>query len=446
MRAREPRYPRAGEFRSIDTAPAGRIHRAIAVYTGGGFFVDGYILGSIGLALPAMSESLSLSAVWQGALAAAAFAGIFVGSLISGAVSDKFGRRSLMIISPAIVVLLSAFQFFSDSPASLLVLRVGLGIMCGAEYALGPALLSEFVPSRIRGQMMSSLTLAFTIGFAVSYVVAMSLSGTGVDAWRWMLAASAAPAAIVFVSRLQAPESPRWLASRGRLDEAQAVIDRCFGPGYSVAESPTEPSVPSSSYRELFSRRYAARTFFAGTFWACQVFPYFALGTFLPSLVVGLGLASITGELLFNLVLLSGTFLGWLYIDRFGRRPLVIWSFLAIAALLALLSIASGAPVWLLGTAFVLLTLVIAFSANLEAVYPAEIFPTNLRATGAGFAAGFSRIGAAISTFVLPTVIDTFGICATMLMLAGVALVGFAISVPLAPETNGVALRDAGSV
>ncbi|MGA5536851.1 MFS transporter [Mycolicibacterium nivoides] len=432
----------AGAAKSIDDAPLTSFHAKIAAFASGGFLVDGYILGSVGPALPLISEQMSLSSVWQGALGASAFIGIFVGSLVFGVVTDKAGRRAMMIVDMLVVVGLSLAQLFVDGPLALLLLRLALGAMCGAEYTLAPALLSEFAPSRSRGRMLSSLTVSFTVGFALAYGVGAILADTGHDAWRWMLATSAVPALIVLLLRFRTPESPRWLASVGRIEEARAVVNTYFGPQYSIDE-PGGMQV-RTSYRELFGRRYAGRTVFAGVFWACQVFPYFALGTFLPSLLVALGIHSgILGELLFNVVLLTGAILGWLYIDRIGRRPLTIWSFVAIAGGLAILGIFHDGSMWLLVPVFLVLALVIAASANLEAVYPAEIFPTEIRATGAGFAAGFSRIGAAISTFILPTVLHGFGIAITMLMLAAVALLGAAISIPLAPETNGVALRDA---
>ncbi|MGH3425254.1 MAG: MFS transporter, partial [Nocardioidaceae bacterium] len=268
-------------------------------------------------------------------------------------------------------------------------------------------------------------------------------AGLGQDSWRWMLASSAVPAFITLLLRLGTPESPRWLVGKGRVDEARTVITKYFGPQYEVDEA-TEPA-DRATYRALFSRKYLGRTVFAGMFWFCQVFPYFGIGTFLPSIVKAFGIGSGTlGEMLYNVLLLAGAVVGWLVMDAIRRRSMVIWSFVIVGVALLVLGLKPDAPLWVLLPLFLIVAFVISAAADLESVYPAEVFPTEVRASGVGIASAISRSGAAISTFVLPSALEGLGIGPTMLILAGVVGVGLAISVPLAPETSSMHLADAG--
>lgn len=428
----------------LDESPITPFHVRACVYTVGGYICDGYILGTIGLALPQISTQMHLGALWQGLLGASALIGIFAGSALFGPITDRIGRQKMLVGDLVLFIVASIAQFFVGGPVLLFVARLFLGIAIGADYAIGPALLSEFVPRRRRGRLLSSLNATWTVGYVAAYGVGLAIQGPlGDSAWRWLLASSAVPAFVTLLLRLGTPESPRWLLSKGRVEEARKVVDEYFGPEYELDEPAVEEG--RTRYRELFTRKYLGRTVFAGMFWFCQVFPYFGIGTFLPSIVKAMNLGEgALSEILFNVLLLAGAVVGWFVMDAIARRSMVIWSFVIVTAALLFLGIVPGAPVWLLIPVFLIVAFVISAAADLESVYPSEIFPTEVRASGAGLAAAISRVGAAISTFLLPSVLAGLGIGPTMLVLAGVTAVGLVISVPLAPETRSVALTDAG--
>ncbi|TCP47274.1 putative MFS transporter [Tamaricihabitans halophyticus] len=431
-------------MKRIDDAPLNAFHIRVAVYTGGGMFCDGYIIGSIGLALPLLTAEMRLSAVWEGLLAAAVLIGIFAGSVIFGPITDRIGRQKVLVADLILFVVASALQLFVTEPTMLLVLRLILGVAVGADYAIAPVLLSEFVPRRQRGGLLASIQMIWTVGLVSAFLVGLGLQAwLGADSWRWMLAGSAVPALITLMLRIGSPESPRWLISKGRQREARRILDKHFGPEYTVDDADTSTSPTRVSYRALFSRRYLGRTVFAGGFWFCQVFPYFAIATFLPTITEAFGIGDSAGELLYNLLLVCGAVVGLLIIDRIARRSFVIWSFAIVTAALLVLGFWPTAPLAVLLPTFLIIAFVIAAATNLETVYPSEIFPTEIRSAGTGLATGLSRTGAAISTFMLPTALDSLGIGPTMLILAAVAGIGIAISVPLAPETRGVFLAEA---
>ncbi|WP_255950518.1 MFS transporter [Streptomyces odontomachi] len=432
-----------GTARLLDDSPITAFHVKACCYTVGGFICDGYILGSIGLALPQIKTEMGLGSTWEGLLGASALIGIFAGSVVFGPITDRVGRKKMLLGDLVLFVIASVLQLFVAGPVALFALRFLLGVAIGADYAIAPTLLTEFAPRRYRGRLLSSLNATFTVGFVASYGIGILLDGRlGDDAWRWLLASSAIPGLLTLLLRLGTPESPRWLVSKGRADEARSIVDRYFGPEYALEEAP--PKEQRTRYREVFSRRYRGRTFFAGMFWLCQVFPYFGIGTFLPRIVDAFGIENGSlGEVLFNLLLLAGAVAGWFVMDAISRRSFVIWSFVIVGSALLVLGLDPSLPAPVLIPVFLVVAFVISAAADLESVYPSEIFPTEVRASGTGLAAGISRVGAALSTFVLPSVLDGLGIGPTMLILAAVVFLGVVISVPLAPETRHVALHEA---
>ena len=425
---------------SLDDAPFSRFHLRVTAFTAGGLFCDGFIIGTIGLALPLLIPVMGLGPVWQGTLAASALIGLFFGALIFGPVTDRFGRQKIYLADLLVFVVVSALQFFADGPATLLVLRLILGVAIGADYAIGGALLAEFAPRKWRGRMMASLNATWTVGFVASFGAGFLLQGAlGPDAWRWLLASSAVPALITLLMRLGAPESPRWLLSKGREAEARQVVETFIGAEYDI--EPTGTTAQRSRYRDLFSRGYGRRTFFGGAFYFCQVFPYYAVGIFLPGIIHALGVEDSTlSEVVYNVVLLLGALAGLLLIDHLPRRRFVIWSFGIVGITLVVLGVDPHGSLAVLLPTLLVLAFVISAASDLESLYPSELFPTEIRASGVGLVTSISRVGAALSTFVLPQMLADVGVGPTMLVLAGVVAAGFLISVWLAPETRGVGL------
>ena len=428
---------------TIDEAPLNGFHLRVAAYTTGGYFVDGYILGMIGIALALLGPQLGLGAVWTGLIGASALAGIFVGGLVFGWMTDKVGRQTMYVADLIVFVVASVLQFFVEGPLALFVLRFIMGIAIGADYAIGAALLSEFLPSKQRGSLLACLNAVWTVGFVAAYVTGYFMQGLGPEAWRWMLASSAVPATLVLLMRLGTPESPRWLLSKGRVEEARRVVKDYIHPDADIDDLVAERG-NETSYRMLFSRGLRKRTAFAGLFWFCQVVPYFAIFTFLPTILEGLGMSGgFSSEILLNLFLFAGAIVGVVIMDMMPRRTFVIGSFAILAAVGAVLGAFPGAPVTVILILFSVFAFVIAAAADLESVYPTEIFPTEVRASGVGLAAAISRIGAAIGTFLLPTSVAQLGTGPTMLAATAVLVVGGILSVAWAPETRHVPLSTA---
>lgn len=429
--------------RSIEDAPFGRFQRRLTIYSCGGPFCDGYILGIVAIALPQLSKDIGLDESWQGLIAAAALIGMFVGGVVFGYLTDLLGRRVMYTLDLVVLIAASAAQFWVSGPWSLFVLRFVLGVAIGADYPIAAALLAEFAPRKQRGMLMASLIGAWWVGYTVSFIAGFVFSNQGAPTWRWMLASSAIPALVVSLLRFGTPESPRWLLSKGRRTEARRVVDEHFGPDYLLDEAPPV----ASRFRAIFQGEYLWRTLFICIFWSCQVVPAFAIYTFAPDLLRAFGSPNPTlGAAIVSLFFLAGVVPAVLLIDRVGRRPLLIVPFVVTGLTLLTLAMTPKGYGVVVVSAFVVFAMFNAGGSVLQWAYPSELFPTEVRATALGFATSVSRIGGAIGTFLFPIGLAQLGVSNILLMVAGVCAIGAFVSWKYAPETRGLALGEASGL
>lgn len=426
---------------SLDDAPFSAFHRRIAIYSCGGPFCDGYILGIIAAALGPLSSEIGLTAGWQGMVGAAALVGMFVGGLVFGYLTDLLGRRVMYSADLLVLMVASAAQFWVHDRVSLLVLRFVLGLAVGADYPIASALLSEFAPKRQRGMLLAAMIGAWWLGYTISFIAGYALGNEGLS-WRWMLASSAIPAALVSLLRWGTPESPRWLMSKGRTGEAQALIQRHIGSGYGLQASPST----KTAYRTIFRGPYLGRTAFVCVFWSCQVVPTFAIYTFAPDLLRAFGSPDPAfGAAILSLFFLAGVIPAVLLIDRIGRRPVLTIPFAVTGVTLLLLGwLPRGASI-LVEVCFIVFAIFNAGSSVLQWVYPSELFPTEVRATALGFGTAVSRIGAAVGTFLFPIGLTRLGVAPLMTIVAAICGLGWLVSVRFAPETRGMSLQAASA-
>ncbi len=420
----------------VDEAPLNRLVALVAIAAFGGIFVDGYILGVIGGAVGPASAELGLSALGQGLIASSALIGIFVSGLFFGRVADRFGRKPVFFWNLVGFFVLSLAQLFVSGTWDLVALRLGLGLLIGVEYAVGTALLAEFTPRRHRSVLLGSIAAFWFVGFISAFFVSHVWPE---DAWRSLLASSAVPALIVLIIRFGLPESPRWLQSKGRTDEAQAIITSRYGPEYSLPPLTEEPK--ASGLREFFRENDWRVIVYSGLFWFCQVGPLFAIFTFITPVLEQLGLAGGFGsDLLMNGIQLAGAGLGLWLLWLLPRRTFVIWTFAIMVVLLVYLGLATNQPALLTFVVFGAFVLIITASNSVQYVYPPEMYETRFRSTGVGFSAAVSRIGAAGATYLFPVTLEQLGVTSTLLIAAAFPAVGLIASLVWAPETKFTAL------
>ncbi|MGC1381190.1 MAG: MFS transporter [Candidatus Baltobacteraceae bacterium] len=406
--AASPRRIRDGKTGIVSALP-----RRLLVYANAGLFCDGYILSSIGLALVTLQPHFALDATMTGLIGAATLLGILLGAPIFGHVTDRKGRRVLMIADLAVFAVASIAQIFVSNVWELIALRFVLGLAIGADYPIAGALIAEHAPAAVRGAATNSMQVAWFLGAAVAYVAGYALLGTGDQSWRWILASPAIFAAFGLLMRASAPESPLWLASR----KAGALA--------------------ASSFVTIFSPRHRGALAFVSTMWLLQVVPLFAIYTFAPSVLAALGLnatSSPAGSVAITAAFLAGSLISLPLVEWWGRRPLCIAGFATGAVAFGLLLLGNPA---LVVPSFVVYAVGIGAAAGLELTYPAELFPTPIRASATGFATAVSRVGAFFGTFGLPWMLSSYGIEKIVALAAGLSLAGLFIAVAWAPETKG---------
>ncbi|QIY59502.1 MFS transporter [Streptomyces sp. RPA4-5] len=437
----------------MDDAPFSRFHKKIFLLTAGGQFLDGYLLSIIGVVVLGMSKELDLTASQEGLVGATALIGLFCGGLIFGRITDRIGRQLLFTIHFIVIAVASVASIFVGGPVELILLRLLIGVALGADYAIGSALLSEWLPKAQRGRVMGMLIMAWFVGATAAYLVGYALVDVlGDNAWRWALGSAAIPAVVFTLARIGTPESPRWLLSRGRHDEARQVLVRVYGDAATpeaIASLSSEEQRQGLGMMELFRSEYLKRTAFVGLFWMLQIVPLFAIYSFGPTILAAFhlsgGNASIIGSALISLLFFVGCLPALRLIETRGRRPLIVWSFALMVVPLVVLGLAPSAPAAVVLACFCGYAFFSGGPSILEFIYPTELFPTEVRATAVGIGTAISRIGAAAGTYLLPIGLEHIGVGPTMLIMAGVTLLGFIVSFTLAPETRGCRLATASA-
>ncbi|TLS47751.1 MFS transporter [Streptomyces montanus] len=434
----------------LDDAPLSRFHKKLALYSSGGPFLDGYVLSIIGVAMVQITPQLKLSDSAQGLIGASALIGIFLGAFVGGWLTDRFGRQLLYTIDLIAIIVCSVAQFWATDPVWLFVLRLLIGMAVGADYPIATSLLAEFTPRRYRGPLLGGLVVMWFVGAAVAYIVGELLLAVGDDGWRWMLASAALPATIIVLLRHGTPESPRWLANKGRTEEAGAVLKQVYGPDTTIADLPDEAEERENvDLKAIMRSGYGGRMLYISVFWTCSIIPLFAIYAFGPKILDALqlegGLANI-GEAMITVMFLIGCVIALLCVNRMGRRPLVIHSFIWSGLALLLLGIFPDAPSGVIMTLFALYAVIIGGTQILQWVYPNELFPTEVRGSAVGLASSASRIGAAVGTYLVPLALTGWGVGGTMLAAAAISLIGAVVSVLWAPETRGMALHEAAAL
>ncbi|MDR7303554.1 MFS transporter [Haloactinomyces albus] len=432
---------------SIDDAPLTAFHKRLTAYSSGGPFIDGYALTIIGIALITLEPAMGLSVTEIGLVGTASLVGVFAGGGIFGYVTDKVGRQVMYIADLLVLAATSVLTAFATDVWQIVVLRFLLGVAVGADYPIATSLLAEFLPRRQRGKMIGATFVVWAVGAAVAYLVGFLLRDFGPDAWRLMLASPAIFAVITLLLRLGTPESPRWLLSKGRVEEARAAIKKVYGDAYDITDLPDEQPA-ETSYWSVFRGPYLKRTVFVAVFWTAQVIPMFAVYTFAPGLLESFGLTgdanTYGGSALIALLFVVGGLPGLYLVEAIGRKRLLLWSFAFVGIALTLPAVIPGVPAWFFFAALAAFAVGSGASNFLQVVYPNEIFPTEVRATAVGVGTALSRIGAAIGTFLMPFALQ-FGVSIALLVGAAITAIGFVITLVWGIETKGRSLSDTAS-
>ena len=405
-----------------------------------------------------------------------ALLGCLVGALVSGVLSDRYGRKPMLLIAGANFAIASIGNAMADSFTTFVVWRILSGVSIGLASNISPMYISELAPARIRGLLVAVNQLTIVLGVlgaqAVNWLIAEPVPA-GIDAtaflatwnvhtgWRWMFAACAVPSLVFFVSAWFVPESPRWLASRGRHDRARAILTRIGGAPYASAALQaieTGHGSGSADARVRFSDLFAPglrRVLVLGVVLAVfqqwcginVIFNYageifqragYDLNDTLTSIVM-------TGivNLVFTVVALAA-------VDRLGRKPLMLFGAAALTGLYLTIGFCfqqKGAGAAVPNSVFLVLVLsaIASYAMSLAPVtwvVISEIFPNRIRGTAMSFAVGCLWVACFLLTYTFPIFNSLLGPHVTFWIYAGICGAGFVFILRRLPETKGRTLEQ----
>lgn len=436
---------------AITKSKMSSFQRKITYFGSGGPFLDGYVIVIIGLALMQLTTQWHLTTAETGLLGAGTLFGVLFGGLIGGYLTDLIGREKMYVIDIVAIVVISVVQFFVQDVTQLAICRFLLGLAIGADYPIASTLVTEFSTRKHRGFMVGILNCIWYVGAVAASLVGYALLQLPETGWRWMLLSAAVPGVLLLMGRLGTPESPMWLASKGRKDEAREILNKVF-PNMDISEFLAELEVPpvKTKISKLFSEPvYLKRVIYCGGFYGLMVIPVFAISTFGPQIFEAMGLTGnlwIVAYILSNLFFVIGCIPALWLVEHWGRRPLNIWSFVFMTLGMAILGFLHNAGIGVVAVGFMIFCIAQGGPSVECWIIPNEVFPTDLRSSATGIATAISRIGAAVGTYLVPSMLAGLGIGNTMLVMAGVCLAGVILCVALAEETKGKSLAEASAI
>ena len=417
----------------LDNASWRPIHTRIALALGVGWMLDAFEVQIIGSVIPGIQEEFGLDSQQAVVINVIWFVGVGVGALVFGRLADLVGRRRLFVATLVLYSVAAICTAAAPTYEVFIFFRFITALGVGGEYSAITSAISEFTPKRTRG-LSNGLVMSFWAvgGILASLVSIVIISALGLT-WRYTLLFGVVSAAYALVARRFVPESPRWLAARGRLEEADRVVEQITGEhsenGYQF-DGPAGRT--QSAFQELWSN-YRGRLLFGMSLDFSEAAGYYGLFTAMSIFVF----SSATGAvpisdgalpwvyLVANLGALAGGILVAFALDRIGRKPTVTFSYTAAA--LSMLGCAVAASTGSPGVVVVAFTIA-AFFATCAWVsaYPtfSELFPTHLRATGIGASVGVGRVGAIIGQVLLAAVALSLSIGTMFVLLALFWLVG----------------------
>ena len=421
-----------------------------------GGLLFGYDTGVISGALLFLRQAFHLSDLMLGVVTSLALAGAALGAGLAGPLSDRHGRRPILVATAWVFVVGGLVSAFASSLPVLLAGRLVVWLGIGGASMLTPLYLAEIAPARERGALVSLSQLAVTLGILVAYLVGYAFAADG--AWRWMLGLGAAPGLMLAVGMLLLPESPRWLAGHGHIDQARTALLRLRGAEADIApemarlRADLQPATKTLPTNKL-GHNTARLPLIVGIGLALfqQVTGINTVIYFAPVIFQSSGLSSASAAILatagIGIVNVVMTVLAIWLVDRIGRRPLLLGGLLGMGVSLCLLASAFllGHGWWLsLLTGGSLAAYVGFFAIGMGPVFwllISELFPLAIRAKGmsaATIANWLANLAVAL-TFLSTT--EMLGRPGVFFLYAGFTFAAFVFAYWLVPETKGLSLE-----
>jgi putative MFS transporter len=383
---------------------------------------------------------------------AALFCGLFVGTISCGFLADRFGRRAIFTYALLWYVVANTIMVFQTTAFGLNTWRFISGLGIGVELITIGTYMSELAPKHLRGR---AFAICQAIGFSAVPVVAflsyllVPRSLFGLDGWCWVVLLGGASALMIWWFRRNLPESPRWLASKGRLDEADVILTKLEGKvekeyGRPLpAPGPSEPVARKASFSDMWKPPYRTRTVMLLIFHVFQTIGFFGFANWVPTLLVKQGI-TVTSSLLYTTIIglaaPMGPLLGYWIADRVERKHVIVFmAGVNVVCGLVFSQVSTVVMVVALGVCLTLAGNIISFTYH---TYQQELYPTAIRARAVGFVYSWSRMSAVFSSFVIAFILRDFGVTGVFVFIAGAMIVVMFAIGTLGPRTKGKSLES----
>jgi putative MFS transporter len=424
-----------------------------------GFFFELYDLLLTGSIAPGLVKSGILTATTPGLFGttgiagfiAALFAGLFLGTLGCGFLADRFGRRAIFTWSLIAYSAANLAMAFQTGAFGLEFWRFLAGLGLGVEMVTIGTYLSELAPKALRGR---AFAICQAMGFSAVPVVSFLAYGLvgqsplGLEGWRWVVLIGVVAALVVWWIRSTLPESPRWLAQIGRLDEAERVlagiedrVERDLGrplppPG------PLEPAPTQSRFADMWQPPFGRRAIMLVLFNILQSVGFYGFINWVPTLLISRGI-TVTSSLEYAAIIALaapvGPLIGYWIADKFERKSVIVVT--AGANVISGLLFAEAEGAWAiiaLGIALTLENNIMSYSFH---TYQQELFPTGIRARASGFVYSWSRFSAIFNAFLIAFCLGRFGVLGVFVFIAAAMIGVMAVIGLMGPKTRNISLE-----
>jgi len=434
--------------------PIGKAHKKATTIIGIGLFFDFFELFLASVLSGVLQEKFHINAGLMPLLLGSSFLGMFFGAIFLSGMADKYGRKRVFIVNLTVYSVASLLIAFSPNVALVILFRFIAGLGLGSQPALCDTYLSEIIPASKRGKFIA---LAYTLSFLavpIEGILArwlVPLSPLGVDGWRWIFVIGAVGAFVVFMYARNLPESPLWLASIGRTEEAERIY-KDFAEGAALHD---EQAVPASShimkqekvpYADIFKKPLLKGTLMIYIFQIFQTIGYYGFGTLAPVVLASKGY-TITHSLEYVALSFIGYPLGSLLsvplMERIDRKWLVVLGAFFMGVFGMMFGMANS-PSLIIIAGFIY-TIVSNIFSNAYHTLQVEIFPTPVRAAASGGAYSISRLMSGLMPFILLPVLQHSGASMMFTVVAAAMLIVILDVALLAPSTTGKSLDMLGN-
>jgi MFS transporter, SP family, major inositol transporter len=436
--------------------------RITVISTLGGLLF-GYDTGVISGALLYMRDDLALTSFWEGFVVSSLLFAAAFGALLGGRLADNLGRKRSLMVCAVLFFFGALGSATAPSLVPMVAARIVLGLAVGAASATVPLFLAEMSPARRRGRIVTINELMIVSGQMIAFIVNAGLDRwyDGPSVWRWMLAIAAVPAVLLFVGMMTLPDSPRWYALKGRLDDARRVLELTrppeeAGPEYEQVVEHARRDVAEDkgrAWRDLRAYAWMRRIVFVGIGLAVvqQATGINTAIYYAPSILEDTGMgtsASLVATIAVGVISVTMTLVGIWLLGRMNRRPLLIIGFSGVAGSQALLALCFSLPESNLRS-YLVLTFMVTFVGFVQCfigigvwLLLSEIFPMAIR----GFAIGIAvfvlwTVNGTIS-LVFPPLVEALGASATFGIFVLINIASIVFVAKFVPETRGRTLEE----